>query len=90
MHEKKQIAILKLLEDIDIKDIDKYYFCVMCQNVIHRPNFCVSHVDGYDFLVICNSCKKSIDEENDRKKELERLQKSKLRFEQMKDYIRRL
>src|SRR5689334_9794484 len=88
MHEKKRIAILKLLEDTDIKDADKIYFCVLCQNVVQRPNFCQSNVDGYDFLVLCNPCKTTIDEENDRKKEIERLQRNKIRLQQMMNYIR--
>lgn len=89
MHEKKRVAMLKLLEDTDVKDADVLYLCAVCQNFMHPSNFCVSGVNGHNFLVYCNACKKTLDEENDRVKEIERIQRNKLRLQQMKDYIKK-
>ena len=88
MHEKKRIAILRLLEDTDINDVDKMNFCVKCENIIQQGNFYMAGIDRYNFLVICNSCKKDIQEENNRIQEIERLQKNKIRLQQMKDYVK--
>jgi len=89
MHEKQRTAILKLLES-EIREIDKYYICVKCHNIVQRPNLCASFIDGREFLAICNPCKIDEDNESDRKKEEERQRLNLIRFDQMKDYLSQL